>query len=69
MISRHPATKKTATMSMRNVPVISPLGANSSLNIPAGPVSRSAQKIQQPKNTSAIASVRFRSAFAPRNSG
>ena len=48
---------------------MSPFGANSSLTMPAGPASCSAQTIQQAKNTSAIASVRFRSALAPRNSG
>ena len=64
-----PAAKKTTSMSGRIQPVVSPFGAKSSRSMPLIPTSCSAQTIQQPKNTSAIASVMFRSAFAPRKNG
>ena len=54
---------------IRSAPVVSPLGANSSWAMPFTPTSFTAQTIQRAKKTSDIASVRFRSALAPRKSG
>ena len=69
MISRQPAAKNTITMSSFIRPVVSPFGENSSRSTPRTPTSCRAQTIQQAKKIRAMASVMFKSALDPRNSG
>ena len=69
MISRQPDAKNTTIISTFKNPVVSPFGPNNSFTNPIGPTSCNAQTIQQAKKMSAMANVRFRSAFAPRKSG
>ena len=69
MTSRQPAAKNTTIMRTRIGPALSLFGANSSLKNPFRPISCKAQTIQQAKKTSAMASVMFTSALAPRKSG